>query len=132
MLAEPDGKNAVALGKEGDLSWASWSSDGKHLACLTRKGILSLSPTLVYVFWHSGEPADSSDLQMTFTPASYAEGVQGQGDAVNRAVYKYFHKVFRCYGLTPREQSGPGAVGPLCSVGAGTVRSQNDPVAGML
>ena len=36
----------------------------------TRKGILSLNPTLVYCFWHSGETAESSDIQMTFTPAS--------------------------------------------------------------
>ena len=45
---------------------------------LTRRGILSLSPTMVYCFWHSGETAESSDLQLTFTPASYKEGVQGQ------------------------------------------------------
>ena len=45
---------------------------------LTRRGILALNPTLVYCFWHSGETAESSDLQMTFTPASYKEGVQGQ------------------------------------------------------
>ncbi|CCD88870.1 putative choline (or alcohol) dehydrogenase [Bradyrhizobium sp. ORS 285] len=45
---------------------------------MTRKGILSLSPTMVYCFWHSGETAESSDLQLTFTPASYKEGVQGQ------------------------------------------------------
>lgn len=44
----------------------------------TRRGILSLSPTLVYCFWHSGETAESSDLQLTFTPASYKEGVQGK------------------------------------------------------
>jgi choline dehydrogenase len=44
----------------------------------TRKGILALSPTLVYCFWHSGETSESSDLQLTFTPASYKEGVQGQ------------------------------------------------------
>ena len=44
----------------------------------TRRGILSLSPTLVYCFWHSGETAESSDLQLTFTPASYKEGEQGQ------------------------------------------------------
>ncbi|MCA1495416.1 MULTISPECIES: GMC family oxidoreductase N-terminal domain-containing protein [Bradyrhizobium] len=43
-----------------------------------RKGLLSLSPTMVYCFWHSGESAESSDLQLTFTPASYKEGVQGQ------------------------------------------------------
>ncbi len=44
----------------------------------TRKGILALSPTLVYCFWHSNEATRTSDLQLTFTPASYLEGVQGQ------------------------------------------------------
>ncbi|MDB5519425.1 MAG: choline dehydrogenase, partial [Tardiphaga sp.] len=44
----------------------------------TRRGLLSLSPTMVYCFWHSGESTESSDLQLTFTPASYQEGVQGQ------------------------------------------------------
>jgi choline dehydrogenase len=43
-----------------------------------RKGILALSPTLVYCFWHSEPGLASSDLQLTFTPASYMEGVQGQ------------------------------------------------------
>jgi choline dehydrogenase len=45
---------------------------------VARKGILSLNPTLIYCFWHSGETAETSDLQLTFTPASYKEGVQGQ------------------------------------------------------
>jgi choline dehydrogenase len=45
---------------------------------VTRRGILALSPTLVYCFWHSGETAESSDLQLTFTPASYMEGEQGK------------------------------------------------------
>jgi choline dehydrogenase len=44
----------------------------------TRRGILALSPTLVYCFWHSGETAETSDLQLTFTPASYKEGEQGK------------------------------------------------------
>jgi choline dehydrogenase len=44
----------------------------------TRTGVLSLSPTLVYLFWHSGESAESSDIQISFTPASYNEGIQGQ------------------------------------------------------
>src|SRR6195952_4389732 len=44
----------------------------------TRRGLLSLSPTMVYCFWHSGETIESSDLQLTFTPASYKERVQGQ------------------------------------------------------
>ncbi len=43
-----------------------------------RRGILSLSPTLVYCFWRSTPEVETSDLQMTFTPASYKEGVQGQ------------------------------------------------------
>ena len=43
-----------------------------------RRGILALSPTLVYCFWHSGETPERSDLQLTFTPASYKEGVQSR------------------------------------------------------
>jgi choline dehydrogenase len=45
---------------------------------VNRRGILAQSPTLVYCFWHSGETAESSDLQLTFTPASYQEGEQGR------------------------------------------------------
>jgi choline dehydrogenase len=45
---------------------------------LRRKGILSLSPTQVYCFWRSDPSVAVSDIQMTFTPASYWEGVQGQ------------------------------------------------------
>jgi choline dehydrogenase len=36
----------------------------------TRRGLLSLSPTMVYCFWRSGETTESSDLQLTFTPES--------------------------------------------------------------
>jgi choline dehydrogenase len=43
-----------------------------------RKGILSLSPTHVYCFWRSNPDVANSDLQLTFTPASYREGVQGE------------------------------------------------------
>ncbi len=46
----------------------------------TRKGILSLNPTLIYVFWKSDERVDNYDLQLTFTPASYKEGVQSTLD----------------------------------------------------
>jgi len=46
----------------------------------TRRGILSLNPTLVYVFWKSDEAIDNYDLQLTFTPASYKEGVQSKLD----------------------------------------------------
>lgn len=45
---------------------------------LTRKGVLALSPTLVYCFWRSHPDVANSDIQLTFTPASYREGVQGE------------------------------------------------------
>ena len=46
----------------------------------TRRGLLSLNPTLIYVFWKSDEAVDNYDLQLTFTPASYKEGVQSTLD----------------------------------------------------
>ncbi len=39
-------------------------------------GILTLQPTLVHCFWKSDEALDAADLQLTFTPASYRQGVQ--------------------------------------------------------
>lgn len=39
MLANADGSNAAAVGQDGDYPWASWSPDGKQIACLTKKGI---------------------------------------------------------------------------------------------
>ncbi len=47
---------------------------------MTRKGILSLSPTLIYCFWRSNPDLDNNDVQFTFTPASYKEGVQSELD----------------------------------------------------
>jgi choline dehydrogenase len=44
------------------------------------ESILNLQPTLVHVFWRSHEHVDQSDLQLTFTPASYQEGVQSRLD----------------------------------------------------
>lgn len=43
-----------------------------------RKGILGLSPTLVYCFWRSDPGVPNADLQLTFTPASYKHGVQSR------------------------------------------------------
>ena len=40
--------------------------------------ILNLSPTVVYCFWHSDETVRNHDLQLTFTPATYKDGVQSQ------------------------------------------------------
>jgi choline dehydrogenase len=53
---------------------------GREIAkwLLTRKGILSLSPSLAYVFWKSHEGLDDPDLQFIFTPASYMQGVPSQ------------------------------------------------------
>jgi choline dehydrogenase len=48
---------------------------------LGRPSILALSPSLVHVFWKSDMALDRPDLQMTFTPASYREGIAGLLDA---------------------------------------------------
>ncbi|MFN4087572.1 MAG: GMC family oxidoreductase [Alphaproteobacteria bacterium] len=45
-----------------------------------RQGILTLQPTLVHCFWISNPAIGKADLQLTFTPASYKEGVQSQLD----------------------------------------------------
>ena len=51
---------------------------GKYI--IGKQSIVNLSPTLVYCFWHSNESIRNHDLQMTFTPASYKEGVQSTLD----------------------------------------------------
>lgn len=43
-----------------------------------RRGILALSPTLVYCSWTSGVTSEEGDIQFTFTPASYDDGVIGR------------------------------------------------------
>ena len=43
---------------------------------LSRRGALSLTPTLVYCFWKSDLSLENGDIQITFTPASYPGGVQ--------------------------------------------------------
>lgn len=43
---------------------------------LSRKGALALTPTLVYCFWKSHQQLTNGDIQLTFTPASYPDGVQ--------------------------------------------------------
>ena len=39
MIAEANGSNPRALGKEGAYPWGIWSSDGKQIACLFTEGI---------------------------------------------------------------------------------------------
>jgi choline dehydrogenase len=46
--------------------------------CFGGSSILGLSPTQVYCFWKSDDALETSDIQLTFTPASYLEGQQGQ------------------------------------------------------
>jgi len=41
----------------------------------TRRGALALTPTLVYCFWKSDDTLDHGDIQVSFTPASYPEGI---------------------------------------------------------
>ncbi|MFK7964068.1 MAG: GMC family oxidoreductase [Burkholderiaceae bacterium] len=48
---------------------------------MTRRGALALTPTLVYCFWKSNEQLANGDIQITFTPASYPEGVQSGLDS---------------------------------------------------
>lgn len=43
--------------------------------------VLALSPSLAHVFWKSDPTLTVPDLQMTFTPASYKEGVAGLLDS---------------------------------------------------
>lgn len=48
---------------------------------LGRPNVLSVSPSLAHVFWKSDPALSVPDLQMTFTPASYREGVAGLLDS---------------------------------------------------
>ena len=55
-------------------------------------GILTLQPTLVHCFWKSEEALDASDVQITFTPASYKRGVQSaleDGPGASVAVWQH-------------------------------------------
>lgn len=47
---------------------------------LGKPSVLGLQPSLVHVFWKSNPSLDQGDLQVTFTPASYKEGVQSRLD----------------------------------------------------
>ncbi len=40
VVAQSDGSQPTVLGQEGEFTWASWSPDGKQIACLTIKGML--------------------------------------------------------------------------------------------
>ena len=68
----------VASINERSRGWPLIKEIGKYV--LGGDSILSLGPTNVYCFWHSDEKIRNHDLQMTFAPASYKEGVQSQLD----------------------------------------------------
>ncbi|MGI6419494.1 MAG: hypothetical protein ACOX1P_27965 [Thermoguttaceae bacterium] len=39
VIADPGGANAAVVGQDGQWPWASWSPDGKQIACLVPQGI---------------------------------------------------------------------------------------------
>jgi len=39
VIAQADGSHPQVMGAPGEYSWASWSPDGKKIACLSQKGI---------------------------------------------------------------------------------------------
>ena len=45
-----------------------------------KPSILGLPSTAVYAFWHSNPEIESSDIQVSFMPASYPDGVQSRLD----------------------------------------------------
>ncbi|MBS37442.1 MAG: choline dehydrogenase [Thiotrichales bacterium] len=60
---------------------------------LRRKGILSIQPTLVYITWDSDPQVQNSDIQVTFTPASYHEQYEkGLADYPGMTVGAWQHR----------------------------------------
>ena len=49
---------------------------------LGRPSMLAVSPSLIHVFWKSNTALSNPDLQVTFTPASYMEGIAGLLDVI--------------------------------------------------
>ena len=75
MVARATGRTINNLARPPRL----WGEIAKW--ALGRPSILSLSPSLVHVFWKSEAALDVPDLQFTFTPASYkAGGIAGMLD----------------------------------------------------
>ena len=51
MISDPDGSNAVQVGGDREFPWASWSPDGKQIACLTQKGIQIVDLETKKIVW---------------------------------------------------------------------------------
>ncbi|MBY0510024.1 MAG: GMC family oxidoreductase N-terminal domain-containing protein [Rhodospirillaceae bacterium] len=49
---------------------------------LRQPSMLAVSPSLVHVFWKSNPALTNADIQVTFTPASYMEGIAGLLDVI--------------------------------------------------
>ena len=49
---------------------------------LRQPSMLAVSPSLVHVFWKSNPALSNADIQVTFTPASYMEGIAGLLDVI--------------------------------------------------
>jgi choline dehydrogenase len=49
---------------------------------LRQPSMLAVSPSLVHVFWKSNPALTNTDIQCTFTPASYMEGIAGLLDVI--------------------------------------------------
>ena len=64
-------KNAVTL-NELSRGWRLGVEIAKWLA--GRPSIISLSPSLIHVFWKSRDELERGDIQVLFTPGSYQEG----------------------------------------------------------
>jgi len=64
-------KNAVTL-NELSRGWRLGAEIAKWLA--GRPSIISLSPSLIHVYWKSLEELQRGDIQVLFTPGSYQEG----------------------------------------------------------
>ena len=70
-------KNALTINERAH----GWRLAGEIVKYFTgQPSILSLNPTLVYCFWHSNEILRNADLQLTFTPATYKDGVLAELD----------------------------------------------------
>ena len=72
---------------------------------LHRNGALALTPTLVYCFWKSQKQITHGDIQLTFTPASYPQGVQSGLDkfpGATIACWQHRPKVPDMFGLYQR------------------------------
>ncbi len=73
----------------------------------TRRGALALTPTLVYCFWKSMENLDHGDIQVSFTPASYPEGIWSGLDKFPGATIACWQQRPRSRGYVRARSSDP-------------------------